>query len=147
MPGLLHSKPTERRRTAHSVEHETVEAVAQLIRRLNDEARNGALVVVEGRRDATALRSLGFTGELSMLSYNQSFVELVEHAKAFKRVVLLLDLDEKGRKLTKRIALLLQEKKITIDLFFRRELASATKGAVRHVEELSRFRGAFEPLA
>lgn len=129
------------------VDHETVEAVARLIRKLNDEAMNGALIVVEGGRDAAALRSLGLKGELATLSYHQSFVKLVEHSKAFRRVVLLLDLDEKGRKLTKRLALLLQDKKIVIDLFFRRELASATKGGVRQVEELGRFRRYLEPVA
>jgi len=130
---------------ARTRDYAVIDSLGLFIKRLNDEARNGALVVVEGRRDAEALRSVGFQGELFLLCHNEGFLNLVKEAEGHKKVILLPDLDSKGRWLTKRAALLLQEKKKIIDLFFRRELLSATKGRVRHIEELKRFKEYLQP--
>jgi len=116
-----------------------IQRLILFIRKLNDECKNGALVVVEGQRDARALESIGFKGDLFLLCHNKSLVKLASEAERYKKTILLLDLDEKGRELTKKAAIILQEKNIKIDLFFRRELAKATKGKIRHIEELNRF--------
>ncbi|NWG09135.1 MAG: toprim domain-containing protein [Nitrososphaerales archaeon] len=116
-----------------------IQALTLFIRKLNDECRNKALVVIEGQRDANALRSIGFEGDLFLLCHNGSLTKLASKAEKYKKIVLLLDLDRKGRVLTKRTATILQEKNSNIDLFFRRELAKVTKGRIRHIEELARF--------
>jgi len=117
----------------------SVEAVRSFIRKLNDESSNGALVVVEGPRDARALRALGFQGDLTTLSENGGMVRLAATAEQYRRTILLFDLDQEGRSLTKKAALLLEGKNCAIDLFFRRALVAATKGGIRQVEELGRF--------
>ncbi len=124
----------------------TLQALILFIRKLNDESRNGALVIVEGQRDAMALKLIGFKGDLFLLCHNKSLVKLASEAERYDKVILLLDLDEKGRELTKKAAIILQEKNIKIDIFFRRELAKATKGKIRHIEELSRFSDFFQNL-
>ena len=121
------------------LEQDTLQALILFIRKLNDECKNGALVVVEGQRDAKALKSIGFKGDLFLLCHNESLVKLASEAERYKKIILLLDLDKKGRALTKKAATILQEKKSKIDLFFRRELAKASKGRVKHIEELTRF--------
>ncbi|MEM2955914.1 MAG: toprim domain-containing protein [Nitrososphaerales archaeon] len=118
---------------------DTLQELMLFTKRLNDECKNGALVVVEGQRDAKALESIGFNGDLFLLCHNESLVKLAIKAEKYKKIILLLDLDKKGRALTKRAAMILQEKSRKIDLFFRRELAKASKGKIKHVEELSRF--------
>jgi 5S rRNA maturation endonuclease (ribonuclease M5) len=118
---------------------DTLQELMLFTKRLNDECKNGALVVVEGRRDAKALESIGFKGDLFLLCHNESLVKLSTKAEKYKKIILLLDLDKKGRALTKRAAMILQEKSRKIDLFFRRELAKASKGKIKHIEELSRF--------
>ncbi|MGB9659667.1 MAG: toprim domain-containing protein [Nitrososphaerales archaeon] len=118
---------------------DTLQELMLFTRRLNDECKNGALVVVEGRRDAKALESIGFKGDLFLLCHNESLVKLATKAEKYKKIILLLDLDKKGRALTKRAAMILQEKSRKIDIFFRRELAKASKGKIKHIEELSRF--------
>ena len=120
-------------------DQDIIQALMLFVRKLNDECKNGALVVVEGQRDARALESIGFKGDLFLLCHNKSLVELASEAERYGKTILLLDLDKKGRALTKKAAIILQEKSIKIDLFFRRELIKATKGKIRHIEELSRF--------
>ena len=119
-------------------EYNEIESLALFIRRLNYEADSGALVIVEGQRDTNALRSLGFEGELFLLCQNKSFTKLITTALSYKKVIVLFDLDTKGDSLTKKVVLLLQKDTI-IDLHFRRELLKATRGKVRHIEELNRY--------
>lgn len=120
-------------------DQDIIQALMLFVRKLNDECKNGALVVVEGQRDARALRSIGFRGDLFLLCHNKGLVELASEAERYKKTILLPDLDKKGRALTKKAAIILQERSVKIDLFFRRELAKATKGKIRHIEELNRF--------
>ena len=121
--------------------YNTIDSLGLFIKKLNDEVNNGALVVVEGQRDAEALESIGFNGEPFLLCHNRGLARLARQAEDKRKVILLLDLDSKGRSLTKKTAILLQEKKHVIDLFFRRELLSATRGRIRQIEELRRFKG------
>ncbi len=121
------------------LDQDTLQALMLFVRKLNDECKNGALVVVEGKRDARALESMRFKGNLFLLCHNESLVRLASEAERYKKIILLLDLDKKGKALTKKAATILQEKKSKIDLFFRRELAKASKGRIKHIEELNRF--------
>jgi len=123
---------------------EMAEALTLYVRKLNDESREGALIVVEGKRDLEALRSIGFHGEAVMLCHN-NLKRLVEEAEAHRKIILLFDLDKEGRSLTKKAALLLQERRVGVDLYFRRELLHATKGRIRYIEELIRFRDYIQP--
>lgn len=62
-------------------------------------------VIVEGRRDVSALRKLGFVGEIITLHRGTGLYEFCEdiHEK-FHRVVLLMDWDEKGENLYKLVS-------------------------------------------
>ena len=113
-----------------------VESLSSFIRKLNDE--EDALVVVEGLRDARALRDSGFVGELFMLCHKANLVKLEQKAKNFKKAILLLDNDSEGRKLSMRTQRILMGR-IKMDTFYQRELLPAGKGKIRHVEELAPF--------
>lgn len=121
------------------MDHEIVESLELMIRKLNDEYNNGALLVVEGKRDTAALKRVGYIGKPFTLCHNESLSSLVTTAEKYRKVILFLDLDQKGRVLTKKAASILQGRKIPIDLFFRRRLRATTKGRVAHVEELDRY--------
>ncbi len=118
---------------------EISEALVLYVKKLNDESINGSLVVVEGKRDVSALRSLGFVGKILMLCHNNNFDRLVTEAEKYRKIILLLDLDREGRSLTKKSAILLEGKKHKIDIFFRRNLSSITYGRVKQIEELSKY--------
>ena len=115
------------------------EALVLYIKKLNNESKNGSLVVVEGKRDVRALRSIGFIGKILMLCHNNNFDRFISEAGKYHKIILLLDLDRKGRSLTKKAAILLEGKKHVIDLYFRRNLSSITCGRVKQIEELSKY--------
>jgi len=65
-----------------------------------DEVNRVAPVIVEGKRDAQALRRLGLTGTIITLHRGKDIYDFCEDiSKRFHRVVLLLDWDSKGEAL------------------------------------------------
>ncbi|TAL26985.1 MAG: hypothetical protein EPN94_02185 [Nitrospirae bacterium] len=61
-------------------------------------------VIVEGKRDATALRELGLDGEIITLHGGQGIYDFCEDiSERFHRVIILLDWDEKGEDLNKTL--------------------------------------------
>lgn len=115
------------------------DSLIQYVQKLNDEIRNGAIIVVEGKRDAEALREIGLKGRIFKLCHNHSISHLVSESEKYRKVILLFDLDRKGRILTKKSIIMLEAKKIKVDLFFRRKLSSITQGQVTEIEELSKY--------
>jgi 5S rRNA maturation endonuclease (ribonuclease M5) len=117
-------------------ESELIESLSDFMRKLNDE--ESALVVVEGLRDARALRGAGYDGELFMLCHKNSVLTLEEAASRFRKIILLLDNDKEGRKLSARTRRILGGR-VRIDTFYQRELLPASRGKIRHVEELAPY--------
>jgi 5S rRNA maturation endonuclease (ribonuclease M5) len=113
-----------------------IESLSSFVKNLNDE--EGALVIVEGVRDARALRNCGYSGELFMLCHNSNFAKLVSKATEYKKTILLLDNDSEGKNLSKRVQKTLSGR-VRTDLFYQRKLLPASKGRIRHVEELSTY--------
>lgn len=74
-----------------------------------------------------------------MLCHNhQSFAKLEDMASRFKKVILLLDNDSEGKKLVQRATRVLRGR-ARVDLFYQRALLPASRGKIRHVEELAPF--------
>jgi 5S rRNA maturation endonuclease (ribonuclease M5) len=116
------------------------ERLVALVAEMNYECERGAMVVVEGVRDENALTSLGFKGLAFKLCYTKrSLSTLTSQAESHRRVILLLDYDLKGRALTKKVASLLQDKGIDVNMTFRREIRAITNGLANHIEDLKRF--------
>lgn len=117
-------------------ESSLIESLSHYIRNLNHE--EGALVVVEGLRDAKALRASGFDGEIFMLCHKQSVSKLEAEAMKYKKTILLLDNDSEGKKLSSRTQRILRGR-VKLDLHYQRELLPASKGKIRHVEEFASY--------
>ncbi len=126
---------------ALAAESSLIESLSHFIKKLNHE--EDALIVVEGLRDAKALRDSGFDGEIFMLCHKQNVTKLENEATKYKKTILLLDNDSEGKKLTARTQRILRGR-VKLDLFYQRELLPASKGKIRHVEE---FAGYAEKLA
>lgn len=116
-----------------------VDDLKAFVKKLNDEANNGALIVVEGLRDEEALRSLGFSGDFFLLCHGNGLKRLLTVAPTFKKTIILTDLDRKGGSLAAKVVETLQSKNIRVDLFFRKELRSILRGRVRSIQELKKF--------
>ncbi|MEM1994946.1 MAG: hypothetical protein QXW32_05695 [Nitrososphaerales archaeon] len=118
---------------------EEVDALKAFLKKLDDEANDGAIVVVEGLRDERALRSLGFSGTLFLLCQGKGINHLLTVSPSFKKAIILTDLDRKGGILAARVVQTLQSKNIKVDLFFRKELKSIMRGKIRSIEDLKKF--------
>jgi len=115
------------------VSEEEILQVKKFITSLN--SKNESVVVVEGKRDASALRKLGFTGNVVTFHGNGSLIKFVDSISDTKNLILLLDGDRAGRYITKRIINQLQHR-TKIDLSFKKKLVSITKGKIRFIEQL-----------
>jgi len=98
-------------------------------------SQNDSVVVVEGKRDSAALVKLGYSGKILEFHKFNGMIKFADSAAKYRKLILLLDGDRKGRYLTKKIIELL-EHRTKIDLLFKKKLVSITKGKIRFIEQL-----------
>jgi len=113
-------------------ESEIVE-IKKFINLLN--SQKDGVVVVEGKRDSAALVKLGYSGKILEFHKFNGMIKFADSAAKYRKLILLLDGDRKGRYLTKKIIELL-ERRTKIDLLFKKKLVSITKGKIRFIEQL-----------
>jgi 5S rRNA maturation endonuclease (ribonuclease M5) len=116
---------------------ELIEFIAELVFELNHH-RAGEVVLVEGKRDALAIRELGYSGPLvSISSLKKADSKRVLASR--RRVVILTDLDREGGSLAGRYSRILKHDGHDVSLEERRRLLKASRGVFRHIENLRRF--------
>jgi 5S rRNA maturation endonuclease (ribonuclease M5) len=97
-------------------------------------------IIVEGRRDTKALRSLGVRGEIIELNQGVGIVEFCESvARAHREVILLTDWDAKGGKLFRALADCFKSLDVKADSDFRRKLARLARKGAKDVEGVPGF--------
>ncbi|MFL6396741.1 MAG: toprim domain-containing protein [Nitrososphaeraceae archaeon] len=120
-----------------SIDNTIIDRLCQFIDMLNEEAENGSVVVVEGKRDVEALIRIGFNGNVTMLNRFKGITDFVDSQHLIsKKIILLLDMDRTGKYLTSRLVAQLQHKGNNVTLFYKKTLAKITNGKIRHIEEL-----------
>jgi 5S rRNA maturation endonuclease (ribonuclease M5) len=63
-------------------------------------------IIVEGRRDVRALRTIGLVGDIITLHSGKGLYEFCDDiAERFHKIIILLDWDEKGESLHKKISI------------------------------------------
>src|SRR5512137_2577882 len=80
-----------------------LEALEELIASLLEASGQGAAVIVEGRRDLQALRSLGLSGPVIMASHRSALDLAEDAARSFSQIILLTDWDGKGDEMCRMI--------------------------------------------
>ena len=98
-------------------------------------SQKDSVVVVEGKRDSAALMKLGYSGKILEFHKFNGMIKFTDSAAKYRKIILLLDGDRKGKYLTKKIIELL-ERRTKIDLLFKKKLVSITKGKIRFIEQL-----------
>jgi len=98
-------------------------------------SQKDSVVVVEGKRDSAALAKLGYSGKILEFHKFNGMIKFADSAAKYRKIILLLDGDRKGKYLTKKIIELL-ERRTKIDLLFKKKLVSITKGKIRFIEQL-----------
>jgi 5S rRNA maturation endonuclease (ribonuclease M5) len=120
-----------------SADEQVIEKLRGFIGMLNEESEKGSVVVVEGRRDAEALSSIGFTGSPAVFHNFKGIADFVDsHCHINRKIILLLDMDRTGKYITRRLVSQLQSRRNNVNLFYKHTLARITNGKVRHVEDL-----------
>jgi len=112
----------------------TVEELELVLWKLRQESDQMTFILVEGKRDVAALRSLGMTGSILPL---RDLYKILPRRDV--RVIIMLDFDREGRQMAKRIVRLLSQLRIKADTFYYRRLAAARKLGVNTVEALGSF--------
>lgn len=97
-------------------------------------------VLVEGERDAAALRALGLRGEiLRVKGADTVFVVCETLARRYRKAIVLTDWDRGGGHLARLLQDALEANGVRYDLAYRRTLARATRREVVHVESLAAY--------
>jgi 5S rRNA maturation endonuclease (ribonuclease M5) len=94
-----------------------------------------SVVIVEGKRDAFALRKIGFSGKILEFHKFGGMIKFVDSVARYESLIILFDGDRKGKYLTGKTIQLLQ-RRAKVDLNFKRKLTSITKGKIRFIEQL-----------
>jgi len=94
-----------------------------------------SVIIVEGKRDSAALKKIGFSGKV--LEYHKfgGMINFVDAVSKHENLILLFDGDKKGKYFTQKTIQLLQ-RRVNVDLTFKRKLTSITKGKIRFIEQL-----------
>lgn len=94
-----------------------------------------SVIVVEGKRDAIALRKLGYVGKILKFHSFGGMINFADSVARYQRIIILFDRDKKGRYLTGKTIQLLQ-RRTKVDLSFKRKLRKITKGKIMFIEQL-----------
>ncbi|MEM1543584.1 MAG: toprim domain-containing protein [Candidatus Bathyarchaeia archaeon] len=119
-----------------------LERISWIIEELKDETSRGALLVVEGEKDAEALKSIGIECNIfTIKSFGRNLQDVVDEIGWFsdREIILLMDFDRRGRELTRRLAQSLERMKVKFDLNFWKELSSLLNNELKDVEGLAKY--------
>lgn len=86
------------------------------------------LVIVEGKKDKKALKSLGVKNIIAI--NGRPLYELADEIKTDKEVVILTDFDKEGRKIHSKLKNLLQRHKIHVNSHLRGRIMSLGKNKI-----------------
>lgn len=118
---------------------ERLRQIDELILELQALADEGAIIVVEGRKDAESLRFLGIKGEIRLAS-QLPLLELTELlSMSGKKIVLLTDWDKKGGMVARKIIKFLLGYGIMPNTDIRSRIRVLVKKRIKDVESLNNY--------
>lgn len=111
-----------------------LELLTKLLQRFSVKAAGGALIIVEGIKDKTALEELGILGNvICVKNSSQVTVDLLDGIRS-KEIILFVDFDEGGVTLAKEITYYLEGKGIKVDSILWRRIKSIVRRDLKDVE-------------
>jgi 5S rRNA maturation endonuclease (ribonuclease M5) len=117
---------------------EKIRELREFVNQINNESAKDSLILVEGKRDLEALSYLGCSGNIQIYHNYKSIVDLADNFRdKYKKLILLLDLDDTGKYMTRKITHILNQR--YIDNYYRNKIIKITQGKIRTIEELRSF--------
>ncbi len=115
---------------------------------MEKQSEAGVPIIVEGRRDETALRRLGISGTILCLkAAGEPRLKFIERLDGSKRAIVLTDFDREGGELGTWLYQELSHRGIHVDNQVWRKIRGLARTEVRSVEELPSFIRALEMRA
>lgn len=121
---------------------EKEEKILLILEKLTEESTKGKPIVVEGRKDVSALRALGVAGiVLTLKTGGKSFLDLVFEIEKMgvTEVILFLDFDRRGKEGTKSLKKSLERAKIKANIKLWRELSALVRKEIQCIESLTAY--------
>ena len=97
------------------------------------------LIIVEGKKDRIALKKLGIRGKILCVKNSSNILSDYLDYIHDREVILLLDFDDYGTALSKKIAQYLEEKRVKANTAFWREIKTYVRKDVKDVEGIPSF--------
>lgn len=119
------------------------QAITELSLLLREAEETVDTVLVEGARDVEALKSLGYRGQIEVISRHMAHTTLAEKvAERRGKVLILSDFDGEGKRINREMLLLLESMGVRVEADMRRRIGRlmATLGT-RAVEDLDNIAG------
>jgi 5S rRNA maturation endonuclease (ribonuclease M5) len=120
---------------------EKEERIQHILECLAVDSGGGTPIVVEGKKDIAALRSLGVDGVIITAKSGKRLLDVVSEVEetGAREIILLADFDRRGRELTSRLKKHLETTKIAANTTFWRDLSSLIGKEVKDVEGLAAY--------
>jgi 5S rRNA maturation endonuclease (ribonuclease M5) len=126
------------------------EKIQQILAKLLQESAKGKPIVVEGKKDAEALREIGVSGTVfTVKTGGKSFLQATEEIAMLgcREVILLLDFDRRGKEGTKRLQQSLERAKIKVNLGFWMDFQALMGREIQCIESVPAFLGTLKEKA
>jgi 5S rRNA maturation endonuclease (ribonuclease M5) len=121
---------------------EKEEKIQEIIAKLTEEAAKGTPILVEGKKDAAALATLGINGRIVTLKTGgKSFLDAVTELEqtGASHVILFLDHDRRGKEGTKRLKEDLERLRIVPNIKFWQQLFCLVGREIQCIESLPNY--------
>ena len=121
-----------------------LEEFSKIFDKLASESRQGVPIIVEGKRDADALRSLGVIGEIVLIKSIRGLRARFE-GENVRRVILLPDLDSEGERILRLVKRSLEGAVKEIDVTYWMRLKAFRKLGFTQIESMPRLKKKITP--
>jgi 5S rRNA maturation endonuclease (ribonuclease M5) len=121
---------------------EKEEQILQILEQLAEENKSGKPVLVEGRKDAEALKNLGINGQIIFAKTGgKSLLDVVSEIEVAgaSEILMLLDFNRRGRELTERLKHHMEKLGIKANMHYWLKLSSLVGKEVKDVEGLAKY--------
>ena len=121
---------------------EKQEKILQVLNAIAEESAKGTLIIVEGKKDAHALRKLGVEGKIiTAKTGGKSFLDVISEIEQLEaeEVILLLDFDRRGKQGTRQLKQNFEHAKIKTNIAFWHALSALLGKEVQCIESITAY--------